>query len=37
MSLKQEIVRLEGHSSTVSEIIFDMKDEEKASQLNHHS
>lgn len=32
-----EKLRLEGYSPTVSEVILDMEDEEKASQLNHHS
>ncbi|XP_020585836.1 pentatricopeptide repeat-containing protein At1g08070, chloroplastic-like [Phalaenopsis equestris] len=32
-----EKLRMEGYSPTVSEVILDMEDEEKASQLNHHS
>ncbi|KAI0522842.1 hypothetical protein KFK09_005227 [Dendrobium nobile] len=32
-----EKLRQEGYSPIVSEVILDMEDEEKASQLNHHS
>lgn len=32
-----EKLRLEGYCPTASEVILDMEDEEKASQLNHHS
>ncbi|KAK8959171.1 Pentatricopeptide repeat-containing protein [Platanthera guangdongensis] len=32
-----EKMRIEGYSPIVSEVMLDMEDEEKASQLNHHS